>query len=192
MSDSHQPSEEIVEQSRYSSGAQIMHWVSAALMFFVVPCAWYMVSLPKGDAARADWYTIHKSVGMLILGLSFARLLWRSIVPPPPMVGHRRPWEKILAEAAHGLLYVMLFVMPLSGYVNSVAGGHPVPFFGAFTFFSLVPVDKELAHLAHLVHETGQWLVYGLVGMHVLAAGFHTLVRKDAMIQRMLPARQTR
>jgi cytochrome b561 len=188
MNESSETAEAAASGARYSSAAQAMHWLSAALVLFAVPCAWYMLSLVKGDPARAEWHVIHRSVGMLILLLSAARLLWRSVAPPPPMVGHRQPWEKILAEAAHALLYVVLFVMPLSGYVSTVAEGRPVPFFGLFTFPSLLPVDKDLAHVADLVHGAGQWAVYGLVGLHVLAAMVHAVVRKDGMLRRMLPA----
>lgn len=188
MNESSQTLEAAADTTRYSPSAQVMHWLSAALMVFVVPCAWYMLSLDKVDPARAAWHVIHKSVGMLILILSVVRLLWRSITPPPPLVGHRHPGEKILAEATHGLLYVILFIMPLSGYVGSVAAGRAVTLFNLFTFPSLFSADKELAHIAHLVHGAGQWAVYVLVGMHVLAAGFHALVRKDGMIRRMLPA----
>ncbi len=189
MSESGHAAEETAYDDRYSGAAQTLHWLSAVLMFFVVPCAWYMTSLTRGDPALAEWQGMHESAGMLILFLSAVHLLWRSFAPPPPMAGQRQPWEKILAEATHGLLYVVLLIMPLSGYIGSVAGGRPVTFFAIGAFPSLVPADKEIAHLAHLVHEAGQWAVYALVAMHMAVAGFHALVRRDGVIRRMLPAR---
>lgn len=172
---------------RYSGTSQALHWISAALMFFVVPCAWYMLSLDKADPARADWHTVHKSVGVLILILTVARIAWRSVNPPPPAAGHPNPIEKLMAEAAHGLLYVMLLVMSISGYIGSAANGRPVNFFGMFPLPLLISPDKGLAHIAHLFHEAGQWVVYVLVALHVLAAIGHTVIRKDGTLERMLP-----
>ncbi|PKU21423.1 cytochrome b [Telmatospirillum siberiense] len=187
MNQTSQTTQTALDPPRYTASAQALHWISAALMFFVVPCAWYMLSLAREDPARAEWHTIHKSVGVLILVLTVARLVWRGIKPPPPMAGHPNPLEKLLAEAAHGLLYVMLFVMPISGYLGSVANGRAVNLFGVLPLPTLIAPDKELAHVAHLFHEAGQWVVYLLVAMHILAALGHTLIRKDGTLERMLP-----
>lgn len=174
-------------EPRYSPTAQCLHWASAVLMFLIVPIAWYMLSLAKDDPARADWHTIHKSIGLLILLLSAGRLLWRRFVPPPPLAAEHA-WEKIAAEGTHILLYLVLFIMPISGYIGSAANGRPVPFFNLFEVPVLVPLDKSLAHFAHEVHEIGQWAVFLLVAGHVAAALFHAVIRKDGTLRRMLPA----
>lgn len=187
MSNVNQLSELRPVDERYTAFAQGLHWLSAALMFTVVPIAWYLLSLEKTDPTRGSWQNLHKSIGITILALTLLRLVWRHFAPPPAMVGHQNQLEKILAEGAHVLLYVALLAMPISGYVGSVAGNHPVPFFGLFLLPVAVPVNPTLAHAAHEVHEVGQWALYLLLALHVAAALFHQLIRKDTVLRRMLP-----
>lgn len=172
---------------RYSPLAQAFHWVSAALMFAVVPIAWYMTTLEKTDPTREGWYSLHKSIGLTILALSILRILWRQLDSPPALSGFLRPLEAAAVHVAHGLLYVLLFAMPVSGYLMSAAGGHPVVVFDLFTVPPLVPVDHDLARVGARLHAVGQWALYGLVALHVLATGFHTFIRRDGLLRRMVP-----
>ncbi|MTJ83102.1 MAG: cytochrome b [Telmatospirillum sp.] len=174
--------------SRYNSSSQGLHWLSAALMFTVVPIAWYMQTLAKDAPGRGDWYTVHKSIGMLILLLTLVRLGWRHFAPKPAPLATLRPWETFLSGAIHILLYLILLGMPLSGYIGSTAAGRPVTLFNLVTVPALFAPDKALAHLAHEAHEAGQWAVYLLVALHVAAALFHALIRRDGVLRRMLPA----
>ena len=175
--------------ARYSLLAQAFHWVSAALMFAVVPIAWYMTTLERTDPTREDWYSLHKSIGITILVLSVLRVIWRQLDAPPSLSGFMRPVEVAAVHVAHGLLYVLLFAMPISGYLISAAGGHPVVLFGLLPVPALVPVDHELAKIGHTLHDLGQWALYGLVGLHVLGTGFHVFIRRDGLLGRMLPWR---
>ncbi len=174
---------------RYSPLAQAFHWVSAALMFAVVPIAWYMTTLERTDPSREGWYSLHKSIGLTILALSILRVLWRQLDTPPTLTGILRPVQAAAAHVAHVLLYVMLFAMPVSGYLMSAAGGHPVVIFDLITVPPLVPVDHDLSKLGSRLHSIGQWAVYGLVGLHVLATGYHTFIRHDGVLGRMVPWR---
>ena len=90
------------------------------------------------------------------------------------------------AKLSHWLLYLILLVMPISGYVLSTASGHPVTFFGLFEFPSL-PQNKLLAQLAVDIHLLTQWVVYALIALHILATTWHILLRRDAVLDRMLP-----
>ena len=176
-----------VDAGRYSMGAQAFHWISAALMFTVVPVAWYMTTLERTDPTREGWYTLHKSIGITILVLSILRVIWRHLSPPPALPGTINRRDAILVHAAHGLLYVLLFAMPISGYLISAAGGHPVVLFGVVPIPSLVPVDKALAHFGSQLHSVGQWALYGLVALHVLATLQHAFIKRDGVHRRMLP-----
>ncbi len=173
--------------NRYTAAAQAFHWVSAALMFAVVPIAWYMTTLEKTDPTREGWYTLHKSIGITILVLSVLRVIWRHLSPPPSLPGDFKRLDAILVHTAHGLLYLLLFAMPISGYLISAAGGHPVVLFGVVPVPALVPVDRSLAHLGSLLHDAGQWALYGLVALHVLATLQHAVIKRDGILGRMLP-----
>ena len=90
------------------------------------------------------------------------------------------------AKISHWLLYAVLFGMPVSGYVMSAASGYGVAWFGLP--LPSLPRDKALVDLADKAHATGQWALYALVALHVLATGWHLWVRRDAVLSRMFPA----
>ena len=178
----------IVERTgRYTLTAQALHWVVAGLMFAVLPLAWVMVNMPQQAAGREWIYTLHKSFGMTILALVAVRLLWRAMHPAPELPSHLARWERGAAFASHWMLYIILVGMPVSGYLLSAAGPVGVPIFGLFYLPSLPrnPALQEIARYAHVA--IGQWLVYALITLHLLATAWHAAVRRDGVLDRMLP-----
>ena len=174
-------------RSRYTAAAQGFHWLGALLMLAILPIAWHMTMLSRDDPARDTWYTVHKSLGLTILALSVLRIVWRVSHAPPALPRSMARLEVILAEASHWALYLVLFAMPISGYLISAAGGHPVSYFGLFTVPTIVPENPQLAKAAVVVHLLGQWAVYALIVLHIAATAFHLIVRRDAILDRMLP-----
>lgn len=172
---------------RYTATAQVLHWVVAALMFTALPLAWVMVNMPRTAPMREWIYTLHKSVGLTILALVAVRLAWRAAHPAPPLPGAMARWERALALASHWLLYLILVGMPVSGYLLSAAGGNTVSYFGLFTVPGLPKIQaiSDAGRWAHVVF--GQWLVYVLIVLHVAATAWHAAVRRDGVLDRMLP-----
>src|SRR5271163_4992794 len=168
---------------RYNGAAQALHWLTALLMFAVLPLAWVMVAVTRDNPSRDALFTLHKSIGMAILALTIVRLVWRGANPVPAFPTRLSRWETVPARL---LLYLILLVMPISGYVLSTASGHPVTFFGLFEFPSL-PQNKLLAQLAVDIHLLTQWGVNALIALHILATTWHILLRRDAVLDRMLP-----
>ena len=180
-----------VGTARYTVTAQALHWVTSVLMLAVIVLAWVMVNMDHGAASRGWLYTLHKSVGLTILVLVAIRLAWRAANPPPRLPTSLAAWERASAAASHVMLYVILVGMPLSGYIMSAAGRFPVTYFGLFTVPSL-PQNKAVSEAAHWVHvATGQWLVYALVVLHLSATAWHVAVRRDGVLERMLPSQTT-
>jgi cytochrome b561 len=145
-----------------------------------------MQSLSRGPY-RETYVGVHKSLGVTILFLMLARLLWRAWHRSPPLPQSMSPFMSLLAKSSHWTLYVLFVGMPISGYVLSAAGGHPVPFFGLFDLPAL-PRNTTLAHDATFVHNTLRWLVYALILGHVGATVWHVAWRRDGALERMLPA----
>lgn len=172
---------------RYTAGAQGLHWLTALLMFAIVPIAWHMTMLDRADPNRETWYTVHKSIGLTILALSVIRIVWRGLYPPPPLPGTMGRLEAGAAVLSHWLLYLVLFAMPVSGYLLSAAGGHPVSYFGLFEIPNVVPQSQALSRAGATIHILGQWAVYALVVLHVVATAWHLTVRRDGILDRMLP-----
>ena len=176
-----------VPMRRYTATAQALHWVVAALMFAVIPLAWVMVNMARTAPSREWMYTLHKSVGMTILMLVAVRLAWRAWHPAPPLPGNLARWERSMAFASHWMLYIILVGMPVSGYVLSATGAVGVPYFDLFNFPTL-PKNQAVNDAARWVHAAvGQWLVYALIVLHVLATAWHAAIRRDGVLDRMLP-----
>jgi cytochrome b561 len=177
------------EIARYDPVARAVHWLVAGLAVIVVALGWTIPEAPRGTDSRELLLLLHRSVGLSILALMLFRVGWRLTHPAPPLPAAFPRSEALAAHAAHALLYVLFLVMPLSGYLNAAAAGHSVSFFGLFAIPPLVPEDPRLAQVAVAVHLVAQFLIYGLVAIHVAAALMHRFVRRNRILDRMLPRR---
>ncbi len=135
---------------------------------------------------------LHGSIGLSILALMVVRVLWRWRCPAPTLPPTLSRLEAVLARGTHLALYLIFIGMPLAGYVNAAAQGQAVSLFGAVAIPPLLPVDERLSQAAIAMHLLGQYLVYLLVTAHVAAALFHGFVRRDGVLERMLPRRSIR
>lgn len=184
------PPEDPVVIECYDPVARAVHWTVAVLAILVVALGWTIPGAPRGDDSRELLLLLHRSVGMLILLLMVFRIVWRLMHPPPPLPSDFPKLERAAAHANHALLYVLFLVMPLSGLLNAAAAGHPVSFFGLFVIPPPIPENPPLAKVAIAVHLAGQFIVYVLVAIHVAAALTHRFVRRNRILDRMLPLRR--
>jgi len=169
---------------RYTLPAIALHWVQAGVVLYLLWLGWTMVDLPKG-AERSAAYGLHKSLGLLALGLLALRLAWRAGQRPPPSL--QQGGEKRLATAVHHLLYAFLLLAPLAGYLASAFGPYPVKFFGV-ELPRIGGPDPELNALCKQAHVIFVWSGAGLVALHVAGALRHAL-RRDGTLGRMLPGK---
>jgi cytochrome b561 len=172
--------------NRYTPVAQALHWLTAVLMLVAVVVGWIFMAMPATAVDRFTTITLHKSVGQTIFILAVVRLIWRRRHPPPPMMGRLSRWEEYAARWNHWLLYGVMIVMPLSGIILSTAAARPSPYFWLF-YWPQPPLVPAVAHAALSIHLVGQFFVYVFVGLHILGAGWHVAVRRDATLDRMLP-----
>jgi cytochrome b561 len=170
---------------RYTAPAIMLHWLLALMIVASFGVGLYMSDLPISPT-RLKLYNWHKWAGVTILALSGLRLLWRLMHRPPAAA---TGWQGVIAQATHGLLYALFFVVPLLGWAYSSAAGFPVVWFGLLQLPDFVPVDKLLAEAIKPWHERSAMLMAGLVLLHVAGAAKHHWLDRDGLIQRMLPGR---
>jgi cytochrome b561 len=175
----------------YNRAARAMHWLVAALAVMVVAFGWAMEAAARNTPARGNLLLLHGSIGLTILAVMIARVLWRWRHPAPVLPPTLTRLEVALAHLSHFGLYLVFIGMPLAGYVNAAAQGHAVSLFGTVSIPPLLPIDQRVAQAAIAVHLVGQYLVYLLVAAHVGAALFHGIVKRDGVLERMLPRRSS-
>ena len=180
-----------IDIAGYDRVARALHWLVAGLAVVVVSLGVAIPGAPREGESRELLLLLHRSVGLLILGLMVLRAGWRLTHPAPPLPADFPRIEALAAHADQALLYVLFLAMPLSGYLNAAAAGHPVSFFGLVAIPPLVPENPMLSQVANAAHLTGQFLIYALVGMHVAAALMHAVVRRNGILDRMLPLRRS-
>ena len=174
-----------VVKERYSGAAIALHWLTAMLIVVNLALGLSMVPLPISPR-KLQWYLWHKSIGTTIFLLTCARLAWRWYRPGPPPVA-MAPWQRRSAAAAHALLYVLMLLVPLSGWVYSSATGVQVVYLGLFPLPDLVARDKSLASALLATHLTLNFALFVLICVHVAAALKHHFADRDSVLTRMLP-----
>lgn len=181
-------SETMVVASRpaYTATAMWFHWITAALVAAILPIAWVMTNMGDHNPWSGLLFTVHKSLGLTIVAIVVLRLAWRASHPAPPLAGRAGAAVAMLARTNHWLLYAILLVMPISGYLLSATGKNPISYFGLFDVPVIGPAPA-LHRAAIGVHLIGQWFVYAFVALHLLGAGYHVAVARDGTLERMLP-----
>ena len=171
--------------SRYGTVAILLHWLTALLVVTGFSLGLSMVGLPF-SRQKLEWYSWHKWIGITVWLLTCARLAWRCTHSPPPMEP-MPAWQHRSARVSHVLLYVLLFIIPLSGWVYSSATGVQVVYLGLFPLPDLVAKDRDLAAVLKSVHLTLNFTLAALVCIHGVAALKHHFADRDAVLRRMLP-----
>jgi len=181
---------------RYTRPAIILHWVIALLMILNIALILSVERLPD-DWVRPAVDT-HKSIGITVLGLVLLRILWRATHRPPAMPPSYGRLERIGAHAAHGALYLVMVLLPLSGWMHDSAwkdaATHPMQLFGLFEWprigwiMDVAPEAKERLHdLFGGVHIWAGYVLYVLFALHLIGALKHQFLDGEAELQRMLP-----
>ncbi|MCJ2182652.1 cytochrome b [Novosphingobium sp. 1949] len=169
--------------TKYNAGARALHWLIALLI--VVNIALGLLHDPLEEVVSL--MPAHKAIGMSVLALSVVRLGWRMAWTAPAYPASMTALETRAAKLLHGVLYLFMIAMPLSGWIMSSAGKYPLSWFGLFDLPKLPVVkDSPIAGIAHEMHEVGGYLLIALVLGHVLAALRHHFVLKDGILRRML------
>ena len=169
----------------YTRSAIFLHWFMALAL-----TANFLLGLTMSDLAlspqKLQFYSWHKWAGITLLGLVTLRLIWRAMNRPPTLLPSP-VWQQRAAKFSHALLYVLMFAIPLSGWLMSSAGGFTVTYLGILPLPDLVSKNKALFELLKETHEILNFSLLGVVALHALAALKHHFIDRDASLYRMLP-----
>ncbi len=171
---------------RYTGVAIALHWLVAVLVLATIPLGLYMTELPLSPR-KLQLYAYHKWIGVTVFLLAVLRVLWRLGHRPPPPGGEGPVWQRRAARVAHGLLYVLIVAVPVSGWVYSSAVGVPTVYLGVWQLPDLVSRNRELADVLKVVHVTLAYTMAALVAVHIAAALKHHFVDRDGVLARMVP-----
>lgn len=173
----------------YGSLSKAIHWVMAALIITLIAVGIYMAELDKEDPSRLQLFAMHKAFGVLVLMLAVIRIVWLRLSPAPTLPAVFTAKEKRLVASIKGVLYLLMFLVPLAGYVMSSAAGKPIAFFGLFEMPLLVAENKSIAGFAHEAHEMLAFAMLAFIVLHVAGAIKHRLKDRNGpsdIMNRML------
>lgn len=174
---------------KYHISLRIIHWLTAILILLMIFMGWYMTDIVSKDnhELRDKIVIVHKSIGILIILLFFIRVGFRLFTKIPPLPEGISFIERIMANAGHALLYIFIFIVPVSGYAMSNFYGYGVKFFGIETP-RLLPANRQWGAYAKELHEILPYLLLGLVCLHIAAVIKHKFFDKPGndVLRRMI------
>lgn len=179
---------------RYTRVAAVLHWLVAALIAMNVILGLSADALP--DAWIRPVIDLHKSIGLTVLGLVLLRILWRLSHPAPALPDAYPRLERVGAHVAHIMLYVLILMLPISGWLHDSAfkdaAAHPlwifwiIPWFRIGAIEHLDPATKETVHSQFFaLHAWSGYVLYALVALHILGALKHQFIDGEPELQRM-------
>ena len=164
----------------------ILHWLVALSVFSLFGLGFYMVDLDY----YSTWYQtapdLHKSIGICLFAVMILRVLWRNIQPTPEHLLSHSMLERRIGHITHISLYIIFFLICMSGYLITTADGRGIEVFGLFVVPSLGEFIQNQEDIAGSIHE---WLAYSIIALsclHALGALKHHFIDKDATLKRML------
>ncbi|MEM9180127.1 MAG: cytochrome b, partial [Pseudomonadota bacterium] len=179
---------------RYSSVAITLHWLIAIAIIGMIFGGWYMTDLPDGAPGQYFLYQMHKSIGITILLLTVARIIWRVMNPPPPLPDDMNGLEKTASHLVHLGFYGLMIALPLTGWLYSsvsVKLDVPTVLFGLISWPDVPFVEglktEGASGIVNFIHGRLAWVALLLLALHVAGAIKHELSAEEGVLKRMIP-----
>jgi cytochrome b561 len=173
----------------YDRIAKAVHWTTLLLIAGVYLTVWMSHAVGSREQS-ALLVQLHRSIGVTIFALTLFRLAWRWLARIPPLPAELPLFQRVAARATEYVLYLLLLLQPALGLLNTNARGRRVDFYLLGELPSVVGPDKVFAKQAMAAHEFVAYLLVALVALHAAAALFHHFVRRDNVLNAMLPGRR--
>jgi cytochrome b561 len=172
------------DEPGYPRPSRWLHWLSALIVLALIAIGLTMLRIGDG-ATKNQLYELHKSFGMIVFVLAALRVATRLVLgAPPPYAGLTRA-QRIASTATHHLLYLLLFAMPVLGFVGTSMCCAPVHLFGTFAVPFRFEGTEETVKTVLWLHGMGGFAMAGLIGLHIAGALYHLVLRRDGVMARM-------
>lgn len=175
----------------YHSFTKLLHWSMFALFTIMFVLGFGLMGGDESSTAfGAEWDTIfdwHATLGLVVLVLAVVRVGWRRRSALPPWAPGLSVREQQLAHRTEQVMYLVMFVKPISGYVLAGAAGHEIDLFGVVGFgnpFGTNGVVNDIALAFHILSGVAFLIVWVI---HVGQVVRHQFVKRDGLLERMLP-----
>lgn len=172
------------EADRWGAVSLSLHWLTVGLVLALAGLGLWMTDLPP-SLFKLKVYALHKSLGLTVLGLTLLRLGWLLFAGRPGDLPGPR-WQRLAARSSHVALYLLLLLVPLSGWWYNSTAGFPLRWFGLVALPPLGAADSAMKGLARERHEALFWVLVAVVAVHVAASLWHHFHLRDATLSRML------
>ena len=179
-----------MKRLEYAAASKFLHWLTALILFGVLPAGFILEDLPEGPIQNLG-YALHRSFGFVVLLLAAARLAVRKIYGTPEAYAGLTPLERRVSTATHHSLYMLLILTPLLGWAATSAFPVKISVFWLFDLPPLAPQSEALSKVLFKLHEISAMAIIVLLIGHIGAALMHRLVKRDGVMERMLPARKS-
>ena len=177
--------------TRYGSVTKTLHWLLFVLLLNQFVVAAVMLNTPDGETTagytQGALYEWHKSIGLVALAVALFRYVWRRMTPLPEWAPNLTDGEKRAIHAIERVLYLCMFLMPVSGFLFVMAGGFGVLLFGAWELPNIIGKHAALASAAQVTHEVTAVLLVLALCAHWLVIVLHHRTHKDRYVHRILP-----
>jgi cytochrome b561 len=176
---------QVAAPKRYDPVARLLHWLVVLLVYTQFALGWLMPEVHRGTepVGLIAW---HLWVGALLLVAMIVRVVWRVTHRPPPAPKSMPTAMRVASTATHHLLYLVLVITPVLGWLNASVRDWPVTLFNVIPLPALAGPGNTLAHSIGEFHIAMTWVLLALIVLHVGAALFHRLVLKDQVLGRMI------
>lgn len=171
---------------RYGLVTKALHWVIAFAILGLIWLGWWMVDLSYYDAWYHDALSLHRVLGLAVLGLAIVMLLWQRVSRPPALPASIPRLQQLAAHAVHHLLFLMMLLLPVTGYLISTSEGHGIPVYGLFEVPVLIQVGEQTRDLVIAIHYYCAYATGLLAAVHAAAALKHQFIDRDGVLGRMI------
>lgn len=173
----------MLPQLHYGIAAKVLHWTIVALLLVQYPIGWLMPDIHRGMQPGVGM-TLHVSIGLVLLILIVLRFAWRLIYPVAPE-SSLPVWQRLTSEVVHWMLYLMVLLTTVTGWLFASFRGWSISFFYLFPFPMVFSNNPAAGKAIDGLHQAAEWFLLILVGAHV-AALIHLVYYRDRVMARML------